>query len=92
MFSHLHAGGLRGDAVAEATDAITLLIMGSVVNELTRPPQVRDKLVDQLAAEDAPHLRRYITTYSHRDPEARFRTALNWLLDGVERARDDADA
>ena len=83
MFDAFHRAGLRGPELAEATDAVVLLSMGSIANDLTRPPEIRYALTEHLAAEDAPRLRSEIDAYSVRDTEARFRTALDWLLDGL---------
>jgi AcrR family transcriptional regulator len=82
LFRLLHAGGLSGDAVAETADAITLVILGSLVNELTRPPQVRDRLLEHLPETVTPFMLEHMPAYSHRDPEERFLITLNWLLDG----------
>ena len=84
LFELLARGGVEGAAAAEATDAIVLLIMGSLVNDLTRPPHIRDRLMNQVPAEEAPLMVRNLEAYSHRDPEQRFRLALDWLLDGIE--------
>lgn len=83
MFDAFARGGLRDAALAEATDAVVLLLMGSIANDLTRPPEVRYELTKHLAPEDAPRLRAEIDVYSVRDTEARFRSALDWLLDGL---------
>lgn len=83
MFDAFARGGLRDAALAEATDAVVLLLMGSIANDLTRPPEVRYELTEHLAPEDAPRLRAEIDVYSVRDTEARFRSALDWLLDGL---------
>ena len=83
MFDAFARGGLEGAALAEATDAVVLLSMGSIANDLTRPPEIRYALTEHLAPEDAPHLRAEIDAYSVRDTEARFRSALDWLLDGL---------
>jgi hypothetical protein len=48
-----------------------------------RPPEIRRALTEHLPPEDAPRLRSEIDTYSVRDTEARFRNALDWLLDGL---------
>lgn len=83
MFQAFERAGLEGPAIAEATDAVVLLSMGSIANDLTRPPEIRRALTEHLAPEDAQRLRSEIDTYSVRDTEARFRSALDWLLDGL---------
>lgn len=83
MFDAFARGGLDGADLAEATDGVVLLLMGSIANDLTRPPEVRYELTKHLAPEDAPRLRSEIDVYSVRDTEARFRSALDWLLDGL---------
>ena len=83
MFQAFARAGLEGPAIAEATDAVVLLSMGSIANDLTRPPEIRRALTEHLPPEDAPRLRSEIDTYSVRDTEARFRNALDWLLDGL---------
>ncbi len=83
MFDAFARGGLDGADLAEATDGVVLLLMGSIANDLTRPPEVRYELTKHLAPEDAPRLSSEIDVYSVRDTEARFRAALDWLLDGL---------
>ncbi|MCP4382442.1 MAG: TetR/AcrR family transcriptional regulator [Hyphomicrobiales bacterium] len=87
MFGWLEEGGLRGPAVAEAADALTMLTIGSIANELTRPKQVRDGLGAQLPQSETPHIRTYLRHYSDRDGARRYLAAMNWLLDGIEPAR-----
>lgn len=62
--------------------------MGSVVDELTRPPAVREKLAGNLPAEDTPYLGEHLQANARHDPEQRFLRVLGWLIDGCERARD----
>ncbi len=83
MFAAFERAGLEGARIAEATDAVVLLTMGSIANDLTRPPDVRHALVDHLSASEAPHLLAGIDAYSQRDGDERFRQALDWLLDGL---------
>ncbi len=83
MFEAFENAGLEGRRVTDATDAVVLLLMGAIGNDLTRPPAVRHELTQALPAEAAPRLNRDIDAYSHRDPEARFRESLDWLLDGL---------
>ena len=54
MFRHLKAGGLDGQAIAEATDAMTMLTIGSLANELTRPARIRERLGEQVPNEETP--------------------------------------
>ena len=84
LFAILAAGGTSGPAMAEAADAIVLLIMGSVANDLSRPPQVRRQLLAQVPPDETPLLVEHIGAYSERDGGQRFRLALAWLLDGIE--------
>ncbi|QMU56780.1 MAG: TetR family transcriptional regulator [Boseongicola sp.] len=83
MFQLLKEGGLSGSKIAEANDAMTMLTIGSVANDLTRPAKIREKLGEQLAGEDTPLLNENMKTYAHRNGEERYRLALNWILDGV---------
>lgn len=83
MFGAFARGGLVGAQLAEATDAVVLLSIGSVANDLSRPPEIRHALLQQLPANETPRLRAGIDEYSHRDTEQRFRQALGWLLDGL---------
>jgi TetR/AcrR family tetracycline transcriptional repressor len=85
LFEILKSGGFRGPAMAEATDAIVLLTTGSISNDLTRPAHVRQQLIGHVPAADTPLLVEHIGAYSNRDGEERFRLALGWLLDGIER-------
>ena len=90
MFALLEEGGIRGQAIAEASDAITMLSIGSIANELTRPPQVRERLGKQISGQDTPLMRKHLGAYATRDGAERYRLALHWLLDGVEqRAKAD---
>lgn len=84
LFELLAAGGIKGPAAGEAADAVVLVMMGSIANDLTRTPRVRDELVKQLPREATPLMAANIESYSQRDPEQRFRTALSWLIDGME--------
>lgn len=85
IFSMLDQGDVERAAVAEAADAVVLLTMDSVVNDLTRPAAIRQQLVGQLPVEETPLLVEHIGAYSIRDGEQRFRHAPGWLLDGIER-------
>lgn len=84
MFRLLHKGGLTGNAVAEAADALSVLTIGSVAYDLSRSPGIRDQLADHLSPEDAVFLPQHMPHYSDRDPGDRFLRALNWILDGIE--------
>ena len=83
LFETFARGGLDGGQIAAATDAVVLLTMGSVANDLTRPAEVRDALTQQLPSNSTPLLVDNIDDYSRRDPEVRFRSAVDWLLDGM---------
>ena len=85
MFRLLSQGGIEGTAAAEAADAMTMLCIGSIANELSRPPKIRERLVEQAPTEDLPHLMAHIEAYAVRDSEARYRVALSWLIEGVAR-------
>ena len=83
MFQLLAEGGLDGQAIAEASDAQTMLLIGSLANELTRPAQIREQLGKQAPSEETPKLLENLDIYATRDSEQRYRLALNWVLDGV---------
>ena len=83
MFRHLHDGGLSGAAIAQANDAVTMLSIGSIANDLTRPPQIREELGRQLPPEQTPILIRNMTSYATRDGDERYRQAIRWILEGV---------
>lgn len=85
MFEALASGGVTGPSASEAVDAIVLVTMGSVANDLTRPPDVRELLMDHLPEGDTPLMVEHIDSYAHRDGEQRYRLALGWLFDGIER-------
>ena len=89
MFQYLKDGGLSGRAIAEANDAMTMLLIGSIANELTRPPQIREELGKQLAPEDTPLLTRNMQTYATRDGGERYKLAIGWILDGVVQANTE---
>ena len=86
MFQYLMDGGLSGRAIAEANDAMTMLLIGSIANELTRPPQIREELGKQLAPEDTPLQSRNMQAYATRDGSERYKLAIGWVLDGVVQA------
>lgn len=85
LFDALARGGITGQSAAEAADAWVLVTMGSIANDLSRPPDVRQRLLGHLPVTDTPRLVEQIDVYAHRDGEARYRRALEWLLDGAER-------
>ena len=89
MFASFARAGLAGPQLAEATDAVVLLVVGSISNDMTRPDDVRFQLADHIPEEDSPHLRSALDTYSRRDGEQRLRQALDWLLDGLLAAVED---
>ncbi len=84
LFAH---GGITGAAAAEAVDAFVLVTMGSVANDLSRPPDVREHLLGHLPAGETPLMIEQIDAYAHRDGESRYRLAIGWMVDGVERSR-----
>lgn len=84
FFEILARGGIRGADAAMATDAIVLLTFGSIANDLTRPSDIRVQLGDRLPDSATPLMHDDMDTYAHRDPEARYQLALEWLLQGIE--------
>ena len=88
MFRLLKDGGLDGQSIAEATDAMTMLSIGSIANELTRPAQIRERLGEQVPREETPLLHDHMQIYATRDGTQRYRQALRWLLDGVVQRAD----
>jgi len=83
LFRLLEAGGIRVNAVPEAADSMTMLLIGSIANELTRPKQVREKLWDQAPNEQTPFMAKHLEYYSDRDGTQRYERALTWILDGA---------
>ena len=67
----------------EVADAIVLVTMGSVANDLTRPPEVRRKLLETDAANEAPLSADNLESYADRDGEVRFCQAIAWILAGT---------
>ena len=86
IFETLARGGITGGAAAEAADAFVLVTLGSVANDLSRPPDVRERLLGQVPDAETPRMIEQIDAYAHRDGETRYRRALEWMLDGVERS------
>jgi AcrR family transcriptional regulator len=84
VFRILATAGFPPTAIGRAADAIVLLIYGSLVNDLTRPANIRDQLIDVIPRSETPHMKRSLKVFSHREPEQRFRDALAWLLNGLE--------
>ena len=85
LFAILARVGIEGTPAAEAVDAIVLLTIGSVANDLTREAAVRERLLEQIPSDETPLTNASIGEYAHRDPEERYLLALGWLLDGIER-------
>jgi len=83
MFALLKEGGLNGQAMVEAAEAMTMLSIGSVANELTRPAQIRQRLGEQVPPLDTPVMHEHLTEYAIRNGAERCLVALNWLLDGA---------
>lgn len=83
LFAAFERAGMQGDQLAEATDALVLLLMGSIANDLTRPNEVRYQLMAELADDEGERLRSAIDAYSDRDGDERFRRSVGWLLDGL---------
>ena len=84
FFVCISQAGLTGEALVEAADAVTMLLIGSVANELTRPARVRERLATPETDHPTPLMAQHLSRYANRDPDARFQQALNWLLDAVE--------
>lgn len=82
MFQHLKDGGLSGQAIAETNDAMTMLLIGSIANDLTRPPKVREELGKQLPPEQTPLLHKNMQSYATRDGAERYRLAIDRMLTG----------
>lgn len=91
LFVHVEQGNVRGPMAAEAVDAVVLVLIGSIANDLSRPPAVRNRLLNYLPPKETPRTLANISSYSARDPEARFERALTWLLDGLEAASSGRD-
>ncbi len=83
IFSLLKQGGFSGRSIAEATDAMTMLLIGSIANELTRPANIRERLGEQVPASQTPLLHDHMNVYANRDGAERFQTGIRWLLDGA---------
>lgn len=83
MFQYLKEGGLTGQEIAEANDAMTMLCIGSIANDLTRPALIREALGRQVAAEETPLLLENMQAYATRDGADRYRLAVGWILDGL---------
>ena len=64
-------------------DAVVLLTMGSVVNDLTRPPEIRHRLGETGAEPEAPIMQAHIQAYANRDGAQRYRETVRWMLEGV---------
>lgn len=83
LLAALSRAGLPPRAVAEAADAVVLLVFGTIANDLTRPPEIRRSLLAQLDEGERSLLTNHIDTYAGREPEERFLTALRWMLAGM---------
>ena len=67
MFEILEQSGMSGDAIAEATNAMTMLSIGSIANELSHPPRVREELGKQVPDSDTHLLLKNMRRYATRD-------------------------
>ena len=85
LFEILQQGDVSGPELPQTVDAVVLLTMGTIANDLSRPAQVRTQLLEQLPREQTPLLAEHIAGYAQRDGEQRFQLALSWLMDGIER-------
>lgn len=83
FFEMVDALDLRGSGVAETVDAVVLVTVGSIANDLTRPADIRNKLADTEAAVEAPLMVKHLDAYAARDGAARYRQTLRWILDGA---------
>lgn len=90
MFEMLRGMGLDAIRTAAAADAIVLVTMGSVTNDLTRPPHIRRLLLENEAAGDVPLTAEHLARYAERDGERSYRTTVGWILDGVRAAVPNA--
>ncbi len=83
FFELVGALELDGVGVAETVDAIVLVTMGSIVNDLTRPPEIRLQLAANEAGPEAPLMVSQLDDYAGRDAEQRYRQAIGWIIDGA---------
>ena len=87
MFRLLDEGGLSPQDVAQVSDSLTMLSLGSIANELTRPKNIRDHLPRQIPDQATPYMDKYIGTYSRRNADERYVIALNRILDAQSVSR-----
>ncbi len=83
LFELVDALELGSARVAETVDAVVLLTIGSIANDLTRPPEIRRLLGANEAHTEAPVMAKHLDDYANRDGDARYRQTLAWILDGV---------
>jgi hypothetical protein len=68
---------LREGNEAECAHRRKPIIMGSVVNDLKRPPNVRDRLAEYIDPEAAPFMQKTLPVYSPA-----VKGALSWMTPG----------
>ena len=71
--------------VPETVDATVLVTMGSIANDLTRPPEIRLQLGTNEAVSEAPRMLSQLDDYAGRDGQQRYRQAVGWIIDGAQR-------
>lgn len=80
--------GVPFDDLAAAADAFVVHTLGSATYEHSRPPRIRDGLVDQLPADELPLTNQLIEAYADRDTEARYAKVMRWLIAGLVAGSD----
>ena len=87
FFRSLDAAEMHDEQAPQALDAIVMYIAGGVSYNLSRPPGVRQGLLEDIDESDAPRLHQLIDVYADREPDAQFRWGLERLWQGIKNDR-----
>jgi AcrR family transcriptional regulator len=88
MLAALAEGGFTGNDAVHAFDTLTMFVFGSVLWEIPRTPDTRERLVAlAIGDEEATQIIERANELSRRDPTEYFEAGLNTILDGLRASR-----
>jgi AcrR family transcriptional regulator len=88
MLAALAEGGFTGTDAVHAFDTLTMFMFGSVLWEIPRTPDTRERLVAvAIGDEGATQIIERAKELSQRDPTEYFEAGLNTILDGLRATR-----
>lgn len=83
LFELLTGCGVTGERAADGLDCLVVFIVGAVAYNLSRPPGVRYRLLEDVDPDATPLLAELIDLYAARDPDRQFRNGLHALWSGL---------